>query len=112
MKVANKTTQVRRMTREAEAARRGSGFCVEPQPIWMAVLVSACCQAAGGGRKQAIRWEWVAGRALYVNTSVGPEWIEPLGVNLKSGHTLAVHWAAGETGYSVETYRQRRLRVA
>jgi hypothetical protein len=62
--------------------------------------------AVAEGRERVIRWEWVAGRAVYVNTGTDTEVIEPLGVSLQGGHTLAVCWLPGETAYSMETHRR------
>jgi hypothetical protein len=78
----------------------------------MAVLLATRCQAVSNGRERAIRWEWVAGRAVYTNTAGDTELIQPLGVSLRGGHSLAVYWAPGETAYTMEMYRQRNLCVA
>jgi len=102
------------MTRQSKTARRGRIVRVEqePQPIWMAVLLATGCQAVGNGRERAVRWEWVAGRAVYTNTNGESERIEPLGATVRDGDTLAVYWAPGETTYTLEMYRQRSLCVA
>ena len=84
----------------------------DSRPIWMAVLVAAGCQALTRGREHAVQWEWEAGRAVYANTSADAELIQPLGVRLEGGHTLAIYWAPGETAYSMETFSQDRRRVA
>jgi hypothetical protein len=81
----------------------------EAQPIWMAVLLATRCQAVGNGRERAVRWEWVAGRAIYTNTAGDAELIQPLGVRLRDGYALAVFWAPGETAYTMEVYRQNNL---
>lgn len=78
----------------------------EPVPIWLAALLAAPCQAAGNGEDHAVRWNCASGRALYTNGGAHTERIEPLGVTLKEGHTLAVCWAPGETTYSLEVFRQ------
>jgi len=74
-------------------------------PIWFAVLAATPCQAKVDGRGHSIRWECVAGRALYTNVGPDNEEIQPLDVRLEGGHTLAVFWAPNETAYSMETYR-------
>ena len=87
-----------------EASRPG-----EPVPIWLAVLHATSCKAKRNGENHAVRWEWVSGRALYTNAGMDVERIEPLGVSLMAGHTLAVYWMPGETAYTVEVYRQNEL---
>ena len=83
-------------------ARRPS----EPVPIWLAVLLATPCQAHRNGENHAVRWNWVSGRALYTNAGGDAEHIQPLGVYLMGGHTVAVCWMPGETAYTVEVYRQ------
>ena len=87
-----------------EASRPG-----EPLPIWLAVLFATSCEAQRNGENHAVRWNWVSGRALYTNAGGDAEHIEPLGVNLMGGHTMAVYWMPGETAYTVEVYRQTEL---
>ena len=84
----------------------------EPMPIWFAALAATPCQANAGGQERAVRWECVAGRALYTNVGTDTEVIQPLDVRLMAGYTLAVYWSPGETAYSMETYRQTNLCVA
>lgn len=67
----------------------------EPLPIWMAALL-----ASGAG--DAIRWGWLAGRAVYMNPGTEIERIEPLGVEVPGGAAVVVTWHPGETGYTVE----------
>ncbi len=81
----------------------------EPVPIWLAVLEATSCEAKRNGEYHAVRWKWDAGRAVYTNAGEDPEHIEPLGVRLKGGHTMAVYWMPGETAYTVEVYRQKEL---
>ena len=81
----------------------------EPVPIWLAVLFATSCSAQHDGENHAVRWNWVSGRALYTNASRDAEHIEPLGVSLLSGHTMAVYWIPGDTAYTVEVYRQKEL---
>lgn len=78
----------------------------EPVPIWLAVLLATSCEAQRNGENHAVRWNWVSGRALYTNAGRDAEHIEPLGVSLLGGHTMAVYWMPGETAYTVEVYRQ------
>ena len=87
-----------------EASRPG-----DPVPIWLAALHATSCKAKRNGENHAVRWDWVSGRALYTNASMDAERIEPLGVNLMGGHTVAVSWMPGETAYTVEVYRQTGL---
>jgi hypothetical protein len=81
----------------------------EPVPIWLAVLDATACKAKRNGENHVVRWDWVSGRALYTNTGMDAEHIEPLGVSLMAGHTVAVYWMPGETAYTVEVYRQNEL---
>ena len=78
----------------------------EPAPIWFAALAATRCQATGNGEDRSVRFEYVAGRALYTNASKHTENIDPLGVSLLGGQTLAVYWVPGETAYTMEVYRQ------
>jgi hypothetical protein len=81
----------------------------ETVPIWLAVLEATSCEAKRNGEYHAVRWQWDSGRAVYTNAGEDPEHIEPLGVRLKGGHTMAVYWMPGETAYTVEVYRQKEL---
>jgi len=81
----------------------------EPLPIWLSALQATSCEAQRDGHYHAVRWNLVAGRAVYTNVSREPEHIEPLGVSLLGGHTMAVYWMPGDTAYTVEVYRQREL---
>jgi len=64
----------------------------EPVPIWLAVLMATTCQAKANGEDHDVRWDCVAGRAIYRNSGRAAERIEPLGVSLLRGQTLAVSW--------------------
>jgi hypothetical protein len=75
-------------------------------PVWFAVLSAAECRAFGNGDSREVRFDWVAGRALYTNTGTNPEWIPALGVQVQSGHTLAVYWTPNDTAYSTEVFLQ------
>jgi len=78
----------------------------EPIPVWLAVLRAAGCLATGRDGARDVRWICASGRATYTNAGLAPVCIEPLGVQLPAGHTLAVSWGAGETEYSTEVYRR------
>ena len=82
---------------------------VPPVPIWLAVLFATACEARRKGEIHAVRWDWVAGRALYTNAGRDTEHIEPLGVSLMGGHTMAVYWMPGETSYTVDVFRETEL---
>ena len=84
-----------------EASRPG-----EPLPIWLAVLLATSCEAQRNGVNHAVCWSLVSGRAVYTNSGRDVEHIEPLGVSLSGGHSIAVSWMPGETAYTVEVYRQ------
>jgi hypothetical protein len=81
----------------------------DPLPIWLAALAAAHCRANRNGEDHAVRWSCVSGRALYTNAGADAEWIQPLGVRLQGGQTLAVYWLPGQTTYSVEVYRQDEM---
>ena len=74
----------------------------EPAPVWLAALMAVNCQARSSGWHHDVCWDAVAGRAIYTNFGSHTENIEPLGVSLSAGDTLAVYWAPGETAYTVE----------
>jgi len=77
-----------------------------PLPIWLAALAAARCQVNRNGEDHAVCWSCVSGRALYTNAGADAELIQPLGVRLQGGQTLAVCWLPGETDYTVEVYWQ------
>ena len=79
---------------------------VDGFPIWFAVLMASSCLTTANGENRAIRWDCVSGRAVYTNQGGDAEHIEPLGVRLLGGETLAVCWMPGETAYTVEVYGQ------
>jgi len=78
----------------------------EPLPIWLAALMATSCQASVNGEDHAVSWDCIAGRAVYTNHGAKAERIEPLGVQLQGGHSVAVYWRPGETNYTVEVYSQ------
>jgi hypothetical protein len=79
------------------------------QPVWMAALQASGCHAVLRDREHGVDWEWIADRAVYTNNGPGTEVIQPLGISLRSGDTLAVFWAPAQTTYTTETYRQPGL---
>ena|SRR5216683_2078866 len=83
-----------------------NGGAGEPLPIWLAVLMATSCQARSNTSNHDVRWDRVAGRAVYTNFGRDAERIEPLGVSLSVGETLAVYWTPGETAYTMEVYSQ------
>jgi hypothetical protein len=82
------------------------GCGTDRMPLWLAALIAAPCEACGVGDNHAVSWQCISGRAFYTNASLETEMIEPLGVRLRGGHTLAVSWMPGATGYTVEVFRQ------
>jgi hypothetical protein len=76
----------------------------DPLPIWMAVLQATSCHASSNSRHHAVRWHHTSGRAVYTNAGHEDERIEPLGVSLTGGQTLAVSWMPGDTAYTLEVY--------
>jgi hypothetical protein len=81
----------------------------ESVPIWLAALMAARCAATVEGGIHAVEWNHVRGRAIYTNSGVETELIQPLGVRLAGGDTVAVSWVPGETAYKVEVIPQRGL---
>ncbi|HTX34780.1 MAG TPA: hypothetical protein VME43_07160 [Bryobacteraceae bacterium] len=74
----------------------------ESAPIWMAALMAVRCLANRNGKGALVCWNHVSGKALYTNSGADPELIQPLGVFLRAGQTLAVSWIPGDTAYTVE----------
>jgi hypothetical protein len=81
-----------------------SAAASEAAPVWMSALIAANCQARSNGLQHTVRWRALSGRAIYTNFGSYTEQIEPLGVHLPAGDTVAVFWSPGETGYTVEVY--------
>jgi hypothetical protein len=73
-------------------------------PVWLAALVANACEAVHGARGHSIHWICRSGEALYTNSLGTEEWIQPLGVCLREGETLAVSWQPGETEYTLDVY--------
>ena len=76
----------------------------EPIPIWLAALFAARCRAMDGHEAHAVQWICISGRAMYTNAGAHAELIEPLGIKLQRGQTLAVCWMPGETAYTIEVH--------
>ncbi|HWC97584.1 MAG TPA: hypothetical protein VG456_12555 [Candidatus Sulfopaludibacter sp.] len=83
----------------------------EAAPIWFAALSAVTSHSAGNGELRSVRFEYVAGRALYTNSTANSQDIDPLGVTLHEGQTLAVYWVPGETAYTLEVYRRGTQRA-
>jgi len=81
----------------------------DPLPIWLAALAAARCQANKDGEDHAVRWSCISGRALYTNAGADAELIQPLGVRLQGGQTLAVYWLPGQTAYTMEVYGRNEM---
>lgn len=77
----------------------------EPIPIWFSALLATHCEVKGDGTGHLVRWNCVSGRALYTNDGTKTQHIEPLGVSLQGGQTLAVSWTPGDTSYTLEVIR-------
>ena len=88
------------------AGTRGTDAANEPLPIWLAVLLATSCEARSHTRNHTIRWDHNSGRAMYTNAGKEDESIEPLGVRLSGGKTLAVSWGPGETSYTLEVFER------
>jgi hypothetical protein len=99
-------SEVRAGLLHKNASLRQTGCDLEPVPIWFAALLASRCRAEVDGKEHGVRWICIAGRALYTNQGSTAERIEPLGVQLPGGHTVAVYWRPGETNYTVEIYSQ------
>jgi hypothetical protein len=91
---------------DPRVVRRPEAPLTERLPIWLSVLVATSCKAQSRGEYHPIAWQHDSGRAIYTNLGSAEERIEPLGVRLPSGKTVAVSWLPGETEYTVEVYRQ------
>jgi hypothetical protein len=78
-------------------------------PIWLAALVAVRCSADDGREGHSVSWDCISDRAVYTNGGSSAERIEPLGVYLQTGQTLAVYWMPGETAYTMEVYGQREM---
>ena len=94
--------------RDALPCRRSGrdldGSRSETAPIWFAALMASDCRASASGAGHAVSWVRVSERALYTNFGSEAEVIQPLGVHLQGGHTLAVSWLPGQSEYTLEVY--------
>jgi hypothetical protein len=84
----------------------------EHAPIWFAALVANGCTAMDCAEGRAVNWRHKSGKALYTNSASDAEHIQPFGVSLRRGETLAVWWQPGETAYSLEVYRDLNVIAA
>jgi len=75
-------------------------------PIWMAALITSGCRTAAAGSDGNVRWRYIDGRAQYTNDASGALVIQPLGIRLESGQTLAASWTPGQTNYTFEVFRE------
>jgi hypothetical protein len=82
----------------------GQSSCA-PMPIWVAALMASHCSASADGAEHTIPWKCEDGRLIYTNMGPSTERIEPFGVRLESGYTIAVSWVPRETSYTVEVFR-------
>ena len=71
----------------------------------VSALIGAHCKALVNGQPHAVSWNCVSGRAQYTNFGPDMELIEPLGISLHGGHTLAVSWGPGESSYTMKVFR-------
>jgi hypothetical protein len=81
-------------------------------PIWFAALAAAQCEVTRNGENRPVCFQYVAGRALYTNSSQTTECIDLLGVALQEGQTVAVYWLPGDSGYTLEVYQQQQFACA
>jgi hypothetical protein len=58
-------------------------FEFEPPPIWFAALAASNCLAGNDQAGHEVTWQCVSGRALYTNSGLDAETVEPLGVRLQ-----------------------------
>jgi hypothetical protein len=86
--------------------RRHTATNAEPLPIWMAALIASQCQASSNGGARMVNWRCVSGRAVYTNGDAEVETIQPFGLPLRRGETVAVSWIPGDTAYTVELVGQ------
>jgi len=80
-------------------------------PVWLSALIASSCHAFVNGTCRAIEWSCQAGRAIYTNRGRERELIEPLGIHLDRGDTLAVSWTPGKTEYTFEIQRAADCRA-
>lgn len=95
----------RKASTPRHAARTAFAPVPEATPIWLAALMASRCQATRAGEGSTVSWKSVSGKALYTNAGMDIEMIQPLGVALAGGHTLAVSWIPGDTAYTLEVFQ-------
>ncbi len=108
---------VRAFVSRRRAASAGRLFPLKPEiqqprearPIWLAALLATPFRATSATQQREVLWSCIAGRAVYTNSSTETEFIQPLGVKLQRGDTLAVFWTPGESEYTVEVYKPNEL---
>jgi hypothetical protein len=71
----------------------------------MAALLASGCHASANGTSRTIDWRLQSGRALYTNAGAETETLQPFGIPVRGGETLAVSWRPGDTSYTVELHR-------
>jgi hypothetical protein len=103
------TTPNRNNGPQGVASVKGAHKKAQSTPIWLAALAAARCVADDGSQGHSVNWDCISGRAVYTNGGANAEWIEPLGVYLQTGQTLAVYWMPGETAYTVEVYGEMKM---
>jgi len=95
----------RRVAAAPRANQAAARSDTQPLPIWLAALLVTSFHADSGRAHHAVRWNCDSGRATYTNSGHEDERIEPLGVSLPRGQTLAVSWVPGGTTYTLEVYQ-------
>lgn len=73
-------------------------------PIWFAALVANRCEAIDRAQAHSIHWTCISGKALYTNSRGEVVRIQPFGVCLQRGETLAVSWQPGATEYTLDVH--------
>ena len=77
-------------------------------PVWLAALIAADCKAISRFEAHGIHWSCAGGRAVYTNLGRMRESVQPFGLTLEPGDTLAVSWRPSETEYTLELCRGER----
>jgi hypothetical protein len=70
-------------------------------PIWLAALIANRCEAINRIQSHSIGWTCNSRNALYTNSGGDVERIQPFGICLRRGETLAVSWRPGDTEYTL-----------
>jgi hypothetical protein len=103
--VARCSTPRKTVCAPRHTARSAVRQAIEATPIWLAALIATRCQATRAGEGATVSWKSVSGKAVYTNAGVDTEMIQPLGVALEGGQTLAVSWIPGDTAYTLEVFQ-------